>query len=89
LLPALPARNAEIYVVVFIVPDPGPLLVEGDPPQYLATCGPALGITLSEKMMRAADALAGHLRCSREAAVGAAIAEHMLKLGLAKPKDRG
>jgi len=37
LLPASPARNAEIYVVVFIVPNPGLLLVEGDPPQYLAT----------------------------------------------------
>jgi hypothetical protein len=50
---------------------------------------PALGITLSDKMLKAADALAVKLRCSREAAVSAAIAEQMLKLGLAKPIDRG
>jgi hypothetical protein len=47
---------------------------------------PALGITLPEKMMKAADALAAHLRCSREAAVSAAITEHMVKLGLATIK---
>jgi hypothetical protein len=47
---------------------------------------PALGITLSEKMLKAADALAARLHCSREAAVSAAITEHMVKLGLATVK---
>jgi hypothetical protein len=47
---------------------------------------PALGITLSDQMLKAADALAAYLRCSREAAVSAAIAEHMVRLGLAKVK---
>jgi hypothetical protein len=32
---------------------------------------------------KSADALATHLRCSREAAVSAAIADQMVKLGLA------
>ncbi len=32
---------------------------------------PAVGITLSDKMLKAADALAAHLRCSREAALSA------------------
>lgn len=50
---------------------------------------PAVGLVLPDKMLRAADDLARHLRCSREAAVGAAIAEHMLKLGLATIKGKG
>ena len=50
---------------------------------------PQLGIVLSDKMLKAADALAAHLRCSREAAVSAAITEQMVKLGLAKVKEKG
>ena len=50
---------------------------------------PALGIVLPDTMLKAADALAAHLRCSREAAVSAAIAEHMINLGLAKVKGKG
>jgi hypothetical protein len=49
---------------------------------------PALGIMLPDKMMKAADALAAHLRCSREAAISAAIADQMVKLGLATVKSR-
>ncbi len=49
---------------------------------------PQLGIVLSEKMLKATDALAAHLRCSREAAVSAAITEHMVRLGLAKVKEK-
>ena len=45
-----------------------------------------LGVLLPEKMLKAADALAAHLRCSREAAVSAAITEHMVRLGLATVK---
>ena len=37
MLPASPARNAEIHVVMLIVSDPGLALVEGHPPHYLAT----------------------------------------------------
>jgi hypothetical protein len=51
--------------------------------------GPAVGLVLPDKVLKAADDLAAHLRCSREAAVGAAIAEHMLKVGLATVKGKG
>ena len=37
--------------------------------------------------VEAADVLAAHLRCSREAAVTAAITEHMVRLGLATEKS--
>lgn len=49
---------------------------------------PAMGILLPDKMLKAADALAAHLRCSREAAISAAIADQMVKLGLATVKGR-
>jgi predicted transcriptional regulator len=49
---------------------------------------PSVGIVLPDKMLKAADALAGHLRCSREAAISAAIADQMVKLGLATVKAR-
>jgi predicted transcriptional regulator len=49
---------------------------------------PTFGILLPNKMVKAADALAAHLRCSREAAVSAAIADQMVKLGLATVKGR-
>lgn len=48
--------------------------------------GPTMGILLPDKMLKAADALAAQLRCSREAAVSAAITEHMVRLGLATLK---
>ena len=43
-----------------------------------------MGMLLPVKMLKSADALATHLRCSREAAVSAAIADQMVKLGLAR-----
>ena len=50
--------------------------------------GPTVGIVLPDKMLKAADALAAQLRCSREAAVSAAITDQMVKLGLATVKGR-
>jgi hypothetical protein len=47
---------------------------------------PPMGILLPDKMLKAADALAAQLRCSREAAVSAAITEYMVRLGLATVK---
>ena len=49
---------------------------------------PTVGLVLPDKMLKAADALAAHLRCSREAAVSAAIAEQMVKHGLATVKGK-
>ena len=46
--------------------------------------GLAMGMLLPDKMLMSADALATHLRCSREPAVSAAIADQMVKLGLAQ-----
>ena len=50
--------------------------------------GLAMGMLLPDKMLKSADALATHLRCSREAAVSAAITDQMVKLGLATVKGR-